>query len=63
MGRGLPVEAKHRVFEKFPGGGPVCGLQLQAAQGDIPQARGQLRGDGGSRCGTCNLEDGEVWLC
>lgn len=47
------------MLEEFPGGGAVRGLQLQAAQGDIPQARGQLGRDGGCTGGTRNLGERE----
>lgn len=46
------------MLEEFPGWGPVGRLQLKAAQGDVPQARGQLGRDGGRRGGTRNLGEG-----
>lgn len=52
----LPVEAEDGVFEELAGGRPVGGLQLQAAQRNVPQPRGQVQWDGGCRGGTGDLK-------
>lgn len=47
----LPAVPEDGMLQQLSGGRPVGGLELQAAQGDVPQAWRQLGRDGG-RCGS-----------
>lgn len=49
------------MLQQLSGGRPVGGLELQAAQGDVPQAWGQLGGDRG-RCGSAGNLGEERWV-
>jgi len=51
----LPVPPEHGVFQEVPGGRPVRGLQLQTAQGDVPQPWGELGRDRRCGCSTGDL--------
>lgn len=55
----LPAVPEDGVFQQLSRGRPVRGLQLQAAQGHVPQARGQVGGDAWSRGGAGDLRISE----
>ena len=49
---------EHRVEEEVPCGGPVVGVELEAAEGEVPHSGGQAPGHLGRRGGTRDLHIG-----
>ena len=46
---------EHRVEEQVPGRGPMAGVQLQAAEGEVPHGGGEAPGHLGGAGGARNL--------
>lgn len=53
--------AEDGVLQQLSGGRPVGGLELQAAQGDVPQAWRQVERDRGC-CGSAGDLGEERWV-
>ncbi len=51
---------EHRVEEQVPGRGPVAGVQLQAAEGEVPHGGREAPGHLGRGSGARNLEREEI---